>query len=194
MGIQVTTEPTVEPVSVSEAKDHLRVTSSDDDTYIGTLIKAARQRAEGYTRRALVTQTIQYTMEAFPTEMMLPRPPVASITSINYVDSDGISQSFTDFQSDLADQANPKVKPSYGNSWPTARDQYGAVTVTYVAGYGGGDSPDTITNIPQDIRHAILLMVGTWYENREDAIVGTSTMAMPEVAKNLLHPYRVKIV
>lgn len=194
MGITVTTEPTVEPVSVSEAKAHLRVTSSDDDTYIGNLVKAARQRAESYTRRAFVTQTVTYTLETFPVEVELPKPPVLSVTSVQYVDANGSTQSFTDFQSDLTDKSRPRIKPAYGYSWPATRDQYGAVTVTYQAGYGGGDSPDTISNVPEDIRHAILLMVGTWYEFREELVAGVSVMEIPQAAKDLLHPYRVKIV
>ena len=193
MGISVT-EPSVEPVSVAEAKAHLRVTASDDDTYIGNLIKAARQRAEAYMNRSIVTQVVTYTLDALPSEIILPRAPVQSVTSIQYVDDNGSTQSFTVFQADLTNAAMPMVKPAYGYSWPSTRDQYGAVTVTYTAGYGGGDSPDTSSSIPEPIRQAILLMVGTMYEYREEIQTGAASYELPMTAKHLLHPYRVAIV
>jgi uncharacterized phiE125 gp8 family phage protein len=194
MSFTVSTQPSVEPVSVAEAKSHLRVTASDDDAYIGNLIKAARQRAEGFTKRAIVTQTIQHKRNGFDTEIVLPMPPVQSITSVQYVDDDGNTQSFTDFQTDLTNNARAVIKPAYDASWPSVRDQFSSVTITYVAGFGGGDSPDTISNVPEDIRQAILLMVGTMYEYREDNIAGVMVSEIPVPAMDLLRPYRVAIV
>lgn len=196
MGINVTAQPGEEPVTVAEAKAHLNIPSAttDHDTYITNLVKAARQRAERFLNRAIVTQTIEYTVDEWPDEFILPRAPVQSITSVTYVDSDGNTQSFTDYQSDLTNQAMPMVKPAYNSSWPSARNQYSSIKVTYVAGYGGGDSPSTLSSIPEPIRQAILLMVGTMFEYREEAVVGASVDDMPVTAENLLAPYRVSII
>lgn len=192
MGIQVA-RPTVEPITLAEAKAHMRVTSSDDDTYINNLIKAARERAENQIGRVIVKRAVTYTMDGFEAEVLLPLPPVDSITTIAYVDENGDAQTFTDFQTDITNDFYPVVKPAYNFSWPATRSQYGAVTITYLAGYGSSaDSPDTHAEIPEAIRQAILLMVGTMYEYREELLTGAATQEIPLTAKRLLDPYRVR--
>jgi len=187
MGIQTTTA--AEVLSLAEAKAHLRITDSDNDTYIASLITAARQYAEGYTKRAIGTQTCALTLDSFPAEIDLPRCPVQSITSIYYINSDGDSTEFTSFQSDLSGTASAKIKPSYDNSWPDTRAGYGAVTVTYQAGYGAtGDSPDTV---PAQLKQAMLLLIGSLYENRENEIVGAAISEVPFSVKCLLDLYRL---
>lgn len=192
MGAQIA-QPDVEPVTLTEAKAHLRVTASDDDTYISSLIKVARERAEDYTGRLIVSRAVTYTLDSFPVEVVLPHPPVQSLTSIQYVDGDGATQSFTDTQTDFSNDFYPLVKPAYNESWPSTRAQYGAVTITYVAGYGSSaDSPDTSSQIPEAIRQAILLMVGTMYEYREELVTGANTQQIDLTAQRLLDPYRVR--
>lgn len=169
MGLSLVTAPTVEPLSLEEVKVHLRVDGNDHDTYINTLIVAARKHVENLTRRRLVQQTWDYTLPRFPNgEIELPIMPVSSITSVTYINGSGVSTPFTDFTL-INDGARAMVVRDYNVSWPTTREHGNAVTVRFVAGYDPtADSPQDLTgNIPADIRAAMKLIIGDLFENRE---------------------------
>ena len=195
MSIEVFAEPAEEPVTLTEAKAHLRVTASDDDTYITALVKVARQMAETYLKRSICTQTLDYSLDSFPAEIDLPRPPARSITSITYTDEDGNSQSLSSavYQTDLSGSVLHSIKTAVDQSWPSTQSgAYNAVVVRYVAGYAvPTDSPDLI---PSPIKQAILLTVGELYENREETVIGVSVAPLPNTAERLLAPYRVRLI
>lgn len=189
-------EPDVEPVSLTEAKEHLRVDTTADDTYISACIVAARQSAEDFLGRQLITATWVYKLDAFPATrygadavLYLPRPPVQSVTSVQYVDTAGATQTLSAslYQTDLS--AEPaRIAPARNQTWPTTdTDTLAAVTITYVAGYG-----DAASDVPQAIRQAILLTLGHFYENREDVVVGATANQVPKAATYLLHQYAMK--
>lgn len=187
MGLTVVAEPAEEPVSVAEAKSDLEVTHSDDDSDIALLITAARRAVEKGTRRALIEQTLEYSIDRFPSEIILPRPPVAAIVSIVYTDSDGADQPLDSslYQVDLTSD-RVRICPAFDESWPETRRQYSAVRVRYTAGYGAA-----ATDVPADLRKAILLLVNHWYENREAVIAGTSVSEVPMSAQWLIDMHRV---
>ncbi len=177
MGLVLVTAPGVEPVSLAEAKSHLRVDTTDDDALITALITAAREQVENDTRRALVTQTWDYVLDAFPSgsEIVLPLPPLQSVTSITYRDKDGNSSTF-DASNYVVDTAGMfgRVVLKSGVTWPSVTlYPAGAVTVRFVAGYGDAGA------VPQSLKQAILLLVGHLYENREAAIMGTIVRDLP---------------
>jgi len=187
------TAPTVEPVSSAEAKAHLRVDISTDDTYIGTLITAAREAAENYTGRAFITQTWEYYLTTFATcgrefnEIILPKAPLQSAI-VTYTDTDGVSQTLSSALYTVdAKGEEGRIVPAYGQAWPSTRWVPNAVKITFIAGYG-----DAGTAVPAAIKQAILLMVGQYYEQREDLIIGTSQTEMDNGAKALLAPYVVR--
>jgi uncharacterized phiE125 gp8 family phage protein len=96
MALKLITAPAAEPVSTSEAKSHLRVDTTADDTYIGTLITVARQNVESHLRRALISQTWEVVLDAFPAGVIrLPKPPLASVTSIKYTDDEGNESTYS---------------------------------------------------------------------------------------------------
>ena len=166
--LKLVTAPVAEPLSLEDAKTHLRVDVSDDDLYIGDLIKAARRHMEDYLRRALITQTWDLFMEGFPTGDVIevPLPPLSSITSIKYMDNAGIQQTWGPGNYRVDKNHEPgRITPNYRVSWPAIRPGAGAVEIRFVAGYGteGGDVPD-------DIVHAIRLMVGQMYELRQTGL------------------------
>ena len=186
-GLALVTAPTVEPISTAEAKAHLRVDISEDDTYIDTLIKASRTYCENFLFRRLINSTWDLYLDCFPSILLLPYPPASSVTSITYVDGAGDSQTLatTEYATDIR-QEPARIIPAYGKSWPSIRGQNNAVTVRYVAGYGAA-----ATAVPAAIIHAMKLLIGNWYEQRESVIVGTIATKTPDAVENLLYSHRV---
>lgn len=182
----IVTAPAIEPVSVAEAKSHLRVDSTDDDALIVGLITAARQWAERVTGRALITQTWRCKLDAFPAldEIIELRwPPLASVTSIAYADVNGDSQTWSaSYYTVHTDRTPGGISLAYGADWPVTRFQRDAVTITYVAGYGA-----TANFVPAPILAAMKLQIGSMYANREAEI--TDNMMANPAAKALLDPY-----
>ncbi len=190
--INRTTDATAEPILFAEAQAHLRVDTADEQTLIESLITAARMAVEEYTDRQLITATWTLKLDAFPSSMYaieLPKPPLLGITSIAYLDGSGVSQTLsasTDYQSDLLSSPG-RLVPQPGMIWPiTEYQRLNAVTIVYTAGYGAAGS-----SVPRPIRQAMLLLIGQWYEHRENIVVGTIATELPMAVKALLGPYRV---
>ena len=184
--LSVVTAPSVEPVTLAEAKAHLRVDGTDEDTVISGLIVAAREVCEPKARRAFVTQTLKMSFDEWPEDdyFRLLRPPLASVTHVKYYDSAGVLQtmSASDYVVDVAVQPG-RVYLEYGKSWPTATLRPGLpIEITYVAGYGAAAA------VPQRYKQAICLLVGHWYENREQVVVapGSSAVQVPFAVMTLL--------
>lgn len=180
----VITQPTTEPIALSEAKAHLRVVYADDDAQIEMMIKAARQMAEEYLQRALMPQTLQVILDDFTAPVQLPWPPFAELSEVAYTDVDGapaqvdIGDITADYRSGLA---------VLRAAWP--RTATGSqVAIKYKAGYLDAAS------VPAPIKAWMLLLIGTLYENRESVVVGTGINAadLPGgIWDRLVQPYRV---
>ena len=170
----ISSAPAVEPLSTSETKTFLKVDSSDEDTLIDTLIKASRQLIEREYDVALITQTLDFKFDDFPiiehcnpdgAIIPLVRP-IQSVTYIKYNDTDGNEQTwyssvYTVDADDQREQA--RIVPAYDEEYPETRIEINAVTVRAVCGYG-----DAATDIPENIKLAMLMQIAFWYENRED--------------------------
>jgi len=182
------TAPTAEPVTLAEAKLHLRVDDNADDALIGALITAARQHAEHDTRRALVTQTWKLALDVFPENVVtLDHAPVSTVVSVVYTDPDGVSKTLDAGAYQLDAITEPcRLVPAYGNSWPATRAQVNAVAITYTCGYGNPES------VPESIKRWMLLRIGALYENREEVLTGRAiTLAPLPFVDALLAPYRL---
>lgn len=182
MGLKVLTPVATEVVSLADAKVHLRVDHSSDDDLITALISAAREECEHLLERSIGQQTLSLSLDAFPADgIELPRPPVTSIVSIEYVDADGVTQALAGASYYLDDEQEPSwVVPAYGVDWPDTRNEANAVVVTYVAGY---------TTCPNAIRAWMLLRIGTLYRTRE---ADSDRPALPSpFADRLLDRYRI---
>ena len=182
------TPPAVEPVTVAEAKAHLRVDISDDDTYIGTLITSAREWCEQYLDRTLVSTQWVMRFDSFPYEIELPRPPISSsgtttAVSLTYTLGDDSTATLSTATYRVDRNSTPGVvRQLRAGSWPGNLDDYNAVSVTWWAGYGSAGS-----SVPATIRHAILLLVGHWYESRQAAVAtGAVPQDVPYGVKSLL--------
>ena len=187
MGLTLIATPGVEPVTLAEAKLHLRVDAADDDTLIAALIVAARNQAESRTGRALVTQQWRLDLDRFPVDTIdLPMPPLQSVESITYLDHDGVRQTLAASEYTVISNETPGVVlPAYGKSWPSCRVAPGSVQISFTAGYGGA-----AVAVPQAIKQWMLLQVGHGFANRESVNVGNIVNEMPYVDA-LLDPYRV---
>jgi uncharacterized phiE125 gp8 family phage protein len=199
MPLKLITSPVAEPITLAEAKLHLRVDVSDDDALIGALITSARQAAEHEIGRALMLQTLELSLDSFSQEtgnqcdrhtyrIVLPRPPLASVApvvSVKYLDTVGVLQTLDPSAYVIDDHSEPaRLMPAYGTSWPSVRCQPNAVLIRYQAGYA------TAADVPAAIKSWMLLQIGAMYENREAVAAGMTVMALPFVDR-LLDPYRV---
>jgi len=172
MRLTLVTGPTVEPLHLDEAKNHLRVESDStaDDALIQACVIAARETIEGQLGRCLVAQTFDGVLDRFPREIELtmPRPPLRSVTHVKYYDADGTLQTWASSKYQVSAPDGPtarsgRIVPVTGETWPLARvDQIDNVQIRFVAGYG-----TDWNSVPQAIRAAVLLMVGELYERRE---------------------------
>lgn len=189
MGLSVQTAATQEPVRLEEAKRMLRVTVSDEDQLIRNLIIAAREYCETFTGRQFVSATYDYTLDAWSDPILLPKPPLSSVTSISYVDEDGATQTLSSAIYDVVTNVEPgRVRLAYDQSWPTIRAQDEAITIRFVAGYGDPD------DVPETVCHAINLLVGHLFEHREAVIRlarGQMMAELPLALKSLLWRNRI---
>ena len=184
--LTVTTEPTIEPVTLEEAKTQCRVTDDAEDSLIEGYITSARQVAERYTNRAFINTTYAYRRDSFPVEFHLPRAPLSSVTTIQYVDTAGDTQTLSSSVYNVDIYQEPgRISEAYGQQWPSARGINNAVIVTYVAGYGA-----TAATVPQGIKDAIMILVNHFYGNR-GLFVSTPINTIPMSAMSLLDGYVV---
>lgn len=191
--------PADEPVTLAQAKAHLGVTHSNDDTFISALITAAREACENELNRALVYSQWALRLDAFPCEeIIVPKPPLYSVASIAYIDGNGAEQTWAAASYQVDAKSEPgRIMPAFGGTWPQTREQYNAVIVTYWAGYAPvevGSPTDFSGNVPQAIKQAILLTLGNFYGNRESVIAGPAAqfVQLPQNAKWLLGQHRVE--
>lgn len=188
MNLKLITAPAAEPVDLTLAKAHCRITDSQQDALVTLAIESARQAVDGQNGvlgRALITQTWELVLDCFPSEFIrIPLPPLQSVVSIKYQDPDGIEQTLDPgrYLVDTASQPGGVVVDADG--WPEIDDTANAVRIRFIAGYGAAAA-----DVPAPIRSAILLQVGDLIENRQtqqkDALV------MNPAAESLLFPYRM---
>jgi len=181
MSWKVTTAPTIEPLTLDEVKEHLRLTYDDEDNYLNEMIVEARQFCEDYIDLAILEQTITLKMDHFPDRVYgsdsyriitLPRTNLISVTSVKYNDNDGNEQTYTDYTVDTYQTPARIVNDEL--SWPEVEDKANSVTIVYKAGYGTDRS-----DVPAEIKRAMKMLISHWNSNREAAIVGVSISDVP---------------
>ena len=175
--VQLVTGPSVEPISVADAKRHLRVEHNDDDLLIKRLIETAVAMVDvtGVLGKAMITQTWREWYSPNPSQIVLSLGPVQSVSAIKYYDADNVLQ--TDTLSNyfvLGTSGRTPIKPKSGFTWPTTFVRDDAIAIEYVIGYG-----DTFRDVPSTVRHALFMLVAHHYENRENELIGTISKTLP---------------
>ena len=202
MALRLITAPEVQPLTLEEVKEHLRVDFSDTDTLISAYIDAATSYVQGehsFTGRALVTQTWELVVDHFPVhEIKIPLPPLQSIESIKYDDADGNEVTLATDQYYVDDVSEPAWVVPITGGWPASSgvlNAINAIRIRFIAGYPAttDSPPDLRANIPRAIKQAMLLYIGAFHEHRENEIVGLTTMRLPFAAEHLLAPWRVVV-
>jgi len=181
-----TAAPATDPITLAEGKAHLRVDIPDENDLITALITAATESAESFTRRQFVTATFKTFRDFFPAcPILLPRPPLQSVTAIRYLDETNTQQTVATSVYVVDTDSEPgRIYLDDGQVWPTTLAQIKAVEIEYVAGYGAAAA------VPQAIRAAIKLKLGHLHEHREEVVVGEGATELPNAAKTLLWTYR----
>jgi uncharacterized phiE125 gp8 family phage protein len=171
-------------ISVADLKLHSRISGDSEDSLLTVYIAAAERQLEEERQLQLITATYTYTLDKWPDTIALPIVPVQSVDNITYVDEDGDTQTLAADQYQVSgigyDHYPCTIKPAYGCSWPTARDVPEAITITITAGYG-----DAATDVPADLRAALLLSAADRYEWRE-ATSPVSTSVVPLAYQSLI--------
>lgn len=179
-------QPAVEPIMLSEAKAHLRLTHDDEDLLISSMISAARVACEDRLQRTLITSTWRLSLPRFELAIHLPMGDVQSVTAVTYKDQDGATQTLSPSVYQLGRlNGQPLLMPAPRHSWPaTQAGAIEAVDIDYQAGYG-----DTADKVPPPLKAWILLALGDLFENRQATSIGNTVNPLP-FADGLLDTYR----
>ena len=169
-----------EPITLTQAKAHLRVTDTSEDDYITALIPAARAWVENATGHVLVQRALTEQRDSFGDYIELHRRPIVSIDEVAYADTDGTAQTYADFVEQL-DRFPARIYPELNGAWPSLWT-YGGVTVTYTAGYEVGEEPP-------ELIQAMYLLIGHWFATRVAVNVGNIVSQVPLAVESLVGHY-----
>lgn len=197
-GLVMVTGPLYEPLTIGELKSHLRIDGDWDNTYLDNLRATARAAVEKITGRAMYAQTWRYTLDyfprgCFPTSLIqLPIAPLRSVTTLKYFDTSNVEQTWsnTNYRVVITDVGT--VSPVLNTDWPMTAPVPSAVTIDYVTGYTAAAAEgDTAKAIPPSLKHAMLLLAGNWYENRESVTIDQrQPFTLPHGVEALLAPFK----
>ena len=192
-GLELFTAPAIEPITLTEVKEHLRIDSSNtsEDDFINTLIAAATVYYQSRSWRHLITATYKQYLEDFPAVgMELRKPPLQSVTSIKYEDINGVEQTLSSsvYQVDSKSEVG-RIVLADGESFPDTDEVINAVTIEYKAGYG-----DAASDVPALVKSVLKLIVAHLFENR-DMVTKMGTPAQvpfPEAIDMLINQHSIR--
>ena len=186
--LDLVTAPAAVPITIAEAKRHMRVEHSDDDVVIGDLINVAMAYidATGMLGKGIITQTWSECFGPHISSVRLSLGPVQSVAAIQYYDVNNALQTdtLTNYYV-IGTKGYVTIYPKSGNTWPVVFNREDAIKINYVIGYG-----DTAASVPDTVRHAIKMLVAHYYENRESELVGVNSKTLPYGVESLINMER----
>lgn len=189
MTLTLYTAPTFEPLTEDEVRNHLlQFNGTGESSEINDWIVTARQYCEQVTHRSIPQQTHEAKLDGFCGPIVLQKPPLVSVTSVTYVDTNGVTQTLSTSVYTVvpsSDHSPGYIVPAYGQVWPSTRAIPNAVTVRYVAGYASASL------IPAGIKHAMKLLIAHWCVNREPQAIGNIVTTTAHGVDSLLWPLKV---
>jgi uncharacterized phiE125 gp8 family phage protein len=191
------TGPSVEPITTDEAKTHLKVSGTSQDTYIDTLRVTARRQIERYLHRALITQSWKVYYDCWAHEMLIPfgKLQIASASPgpespvVKYYNDAGTLTTLaaTDYYWVMNTTDPARIIRKYDATYPQLQQgRPDAIEIAFTAGYGAAGSA-----VPEEIRHAMKLLLTNYYEHRGDIVVGASVAKIPSHITDLIHDYKL---
>ena len=178
--------PAVDPISLNECKAQMRVEFSEDDVIIKRLIAVAIAYVDvrGVLGKAMITQKWAQWLPSNPAQQVhLRLTPVQSVTAVKYYDINGVLQADTLSNYKVVGLSDHSViQPKSGFTWPTTEQRDDAIKIEYEIGYG-----NAATDVPQNVRHALMMLVAHYYEHRENELVGTISKTLPYGFDDLLN-------
>lgn len=194
IGLQLVTGfslPSSGPLSLNEAKDHLRIELdfTADDAQVTRKLKSAIALIEEATGRSLLSQTFRQSLDRFPAchePIRLARSPLVSVSAFRYVDANGDTQTLTvgDYYTDVNGEPGI-IAPAANDQWPTdALKRQGSVVVEFSAGYSSN------AVVPSPLVDAVYLTLSHLYENRE-AVVDWNPKELPFGVESIVMAWRV---
>lgn len=189
-GLVLVTAPTVEPITLPQAKAHLRVDGDSDDLYIGDLIQDAREKVETDGNLALMPQVWDQVLDTFPyysTPIELLKWPIQNIVSLKYTDAGGnvLTWAPSNYTVNLA-TLPPRVAPAYAQYWPIlALAQLGAVQIRLSCGFASS------ALVPGRLKRAMYFLLGHWYENRSSTdLERVNALDVPQTYDDLMESFK----
>lgn len=187
MALVMTSAPASEPVTVAEAKAHLRVDGAAEDALIASLILTSRLHVEAALSLALITQSWQLRLDCWPDArtLELPLRPLQAVEEVRVLDAAGTA-TIVPVNQYLTDVASTPPRLVRRTALPQPGLEAGGIEIDLVAGYG--DEPE---DVPAPIRQALLLLIAHWYEHRDPIEVGSPDVSVPSAVSDLLAPFRI---
>lgn len=180
------TAPAGEPITLAAAKEFVSIEDDTFDSLIETFIAGARGHIEAMTGTRLVPQTVELRADAWDDFARLPIGPVSAITSIHYLDVDGIEQLLDPGDAELFGEGLQQaiVRAIDVADWPPIRQRKGALRVRLVVGYA---------DLPSPLRIAMLTMTADQFAFRESVAIGATANLVPSSMRieHLLSNFRV---
>ncbi len=154
--------PAAEPVTLAEAKAHLRVVDAAEDILIASLVEAAREEVEAATGLALISQTWRLYLDCWPPSAIvrLRKHPVQSLIQVTVYNAVGAPESSVPPAANL-DKASRPARFAMPDAAKAPGRTMNGIEIDFRAGFG-----DTGVDVPDGLKRAILLLTAQWFEHR----------------------------